>query len=41
MIGDESLMIDAPPERDYKSGDTLKVYVPKKKTVVLPWMKLD
>jgi iron(III) transport system ATP-binding protein len=41
MIGDESLMIDAPPERDYKSGDTLKVYVPKSKTVVLPWMKLD
>jgi ABC-type Fe3+/spermidine/putrescine transport system ATPase subunit len=41
MIGDESLMIDAPPEQDYKSGNTLKVYVPKKKTVVLPWMKLD
>jgi ABC-type Fe3+/spermidine/putrescine transport system ATPase subunit len=41
MIGDESLMIDAPPEQDYISGDTLKVYVPKSKTVVLPWMKLD
>lgn len=41
MIGEESLMIDAPPDQEYISGDTLKVYVPKEKTVVLPWMNLD
>jgi ABC-type Fe3+/spermidine/putrescine transport system ATPase subunit len=41
LIGNESLMIDAPPDRDYISGDTLKVYVPKEKTVVLPWMDLS
>ena len=40
-IGDESLMIDASPERDYVSGDTLKVYVPKSKTLILPWMELQ
>ena len=41
LIGNESLMIDAPSDRDYVSGDTLKVYVPKEKTVVLPWMDLS
>lgn len=40
-IGDESLMIDAPPDRTYQSGDTLKVFVPKTKTVILPWMELS
>ena len=39
-IGDESLMIDASPEREYESGSTVKVYVPKAKTLVLPWMDL-
>ena len=40
-IGDESLTIDAPPEKNYRSGEKLKVYMPKEKTVVLPWMDLD
>ncbi|MBD3171026.1 ATP-binding cassette domain-containing protein [Candidatus Bathyarchaeota archaeon] len=40
-IGNESLTIDAPPEKKYKSGDKLKVYMLKEKTVVLPWMDLD
>ncbi len=40
LIGDESLMIDASPEREYPSGSIVKVYVPKAKTLVLPWMDL-
>jgi multiple sugar transport system ATP-binding protein len=40
LIGHESLLIDAPPKREYNSGENLKVYVPKEKTVVLPWMNL-
>jgi len=41
LIGDESLLIDAPAGREYVSGESLKVYIPKSKTVVLPWMELD
>jgi ABC-type Fe3+/spermidine/putrescine transport system ATPase subunit len=41
LIGDESLMIDSSPDREYVSGDTLKVYVPNSKTLTLPWVKLD
>jgi spermidine/putrescine ABC transporter ATP-binding subunit len=36
-IGETSLMIDAPTNREYVAGETLKVYVPKEKTIVLPW----
>ncbi len=41
LIGDESLLIDAPAGREYVSGESLKVYIPKAKTVILPWMELD
>lgn len=41
MIGEATLMIDAPPDREYASGEHMKVYVPKTKTVVLPIMNLD
>ena len=37
-IGETSLMIDAPTNREYIAGETLKVYVPKEKTIVLPWV---
>lgn len=37
-IGGTSLMIDAPTNREYIAGESLKVYVPKKKTIVLPWV---
>ena len=37
-IGETSLMIDAPTNREYVAGETLKVYVPKEKTIVLPWV---
>ncbi len=36
-IGETSLLIDAPTNREYIAGETLKVYVPKDKTIVLPW----
>lgn len=39
-IGDETLLIEVPPEKDYISGEELKVYIPKEKTIVLPWMEL-
>jgi iron(III) transport system ATP-binding protein len=35
-IGDTSLMIDAPTYREYMQGETLIVYVPIEKTIVLP-----
>lgn len=38
-IGDETILIEAPPERDYDSGEELKVYIPKDKTIILPWME--
>jgi spermidine/putrescine ABC transporter ATP-binding subunit len=37
-IGETSLMIDAPTNREYVAGETLKVYVSKDKTIVLPWV---
>jgi len=37
-ISETSLMIDAPTNREYVAGETLKVYVPKDKTIVLPWV---
>jgi iron(III) transport system ATP-binding protein len=37
-IGETSLMIDAPTYRDYIAGEALTVYVPKNKTIVLPWV---
>jgi hypothetical protein len=40
LIGDENLLIDAPSDLEYASGEKLEVYVPKEKTVVLPWMAL-
>jgi ABC-type Fe3+/spermidine/putrescine transport system ATPase subunit len=39
-VGGVSLLIDAPPDRDYLSGETLRLYLPKDKTIVLPWMDL-
>lgn len=39
-IGDKTLLIEVPPEKDYDSGEELKVYIPKIKTIVLPWMEL-
>lgn len=36
-IGETSLLIDAPTNREYIAGETLKVYVSKDKTIVLPW----
>jgi multiple sugar transport system ATP-binding protein len=39
-VGGVSLLIDAPPDRDYLSGETLRLYLPKDKTIVLPWMEL-
>jgi ABC-type Fe3+/spermidine/putrescine transport system ATPase subunit len=41
LIGDESLLIDAPAGLEFVSGESLKVYIPKSKTVILPWMELD
>jgi hypothetical protein len=38
IIGSSSFMIDAPTDRDYVQGEKLTVYVPKAKTIVLPWM---
>ncbi|MBN2336738.1 ABC transporter ATP-binding protein [Candidatus Bathyarchaeota archaeon] len=40
-IGDESLLIDAPPTINREPGSTLKVYIPKGKTIILPWMELE
>ncbi len=40
-IAKTSLLIDAPTNRDYVAGEKLKVYVPKDKTIVLPWVPLD
>jgi ABC-type Fe3+/spermidine/putrescine transport system ATPase subunit len=39
-IGDTSLLINAPSEREYPPGSTLRVYIPRDKTLVLPWMHL-
>ncbi|MBT6605179.1 ABC transporter ATP-binding protein, partial [Candidatus Bathyarchaeota archaeon] len=38
IIGSSSFMIDAPTDREYVQGEKLTVYVPKAKTIVLPWM---
>ena len=38
IIGESSFMIDAPSDGDYAQGEKLTVYVPKVKTIVLPWM---
>jgi ABC-type Fe3+/spermidine/putrescine transport system ATPase subunit len=38
IIGESSFMIDAPSDGDYVHGEKLTVYVPKAKTIVLPWM---
>ncbi|MCJ7731005.1 ABC transporter ATP-binding protein [Candidatus Bathyarchaeota archaeon] len=40
-IGNESIMIDASPDNEYVSGEAMKVYIPKLKTLTLPWMELD
>ncbi len=37
IIGSSSFMIDAPTDREYVQGEKLTVYVPKAKTIVLPW----
>jgi spermidine/putrescine ABC transporter ATP-binding subunit len=37
-IGETSLMIDAPTNREYNARETLRVYVPKDKTLVFPWV---
>ncbi len=39
-VGGVSLLVDAPSDRDYRAGETLRLYLPKDKTIVLPWMKL-
>ena len=39
-VGGVSLLVDAPPDREYREGSLLRVYIPKRKTIVLPWMKL-
>jgi ABC-type Fe3+/spermidine/putrescine transport system ATPase subunit len=39
-VGGVSLLINAPSDRGYETGSLLKVYIPKRKTIVLPWMKL-
>ncbi len=39
IIGSSSFMIDAPTDGDYIQGEKLTVYVPKAKTIVLPWME--
>jgi len=39
-VGGVSLLVDAPPDREYAMGSLLRVYIPKRKTIVLPWMKL-
>ena len=39
-IGDTSLLINAPSDREYPPGSTLRVYIPRDKTLVLPWMQL-
>jgi ABC-type Fe3+/spermidine/putrescine transport system ATPase subunit len=39
-VGGVSLLVDAPPDREYETGSTLRVYIPKRKTIVLPWMEL-
>ncbi len=38
IIGSSSFMIDAPTDGDYAQGEKLTVYVPKAKTIVLPWL---
>lgn len=38
IIGESSFMIDAPTDGDYVQGEKLTVYVPKAKTIVLPWL---
>lgn len=40
-IGSTDMMIDAPNDVEYATGETLKVYVPKNKTIVLPWAGRD
>ena len=37
IIGSSSFMIDAPSDGKYVPGEKLTVYVPKAKTIVLPW----
>jgi len=38
IIGSSSFMIDAPSDGVYIQGEKLRVYVPKDKTIILPWM---
>ena len=36
QIGDTSLLINAPPDREYHQGSTVRVYISRDKTIVLP-----
>jgi len=38
VIGESNFMIDAPTDGDYVHGEKLTVYVPKTRTIVLPWL---
>ncbi|MCW4048349.1 MAG: ABC transporter ATP-binding protein [Candidatus Bathyarchaeota archaeon] len=40
-VGRFSLLCDAPSDRTYEAGAKLKIYIPKSRTIVLPWMDLD
>lgn len=35
--GVTSFMVDAPVNREYVNGEPLNVYIPKDKTIILPW----
>jgi ABC-type Fe3+/spermidine/putrescine transport system ATPase subunit len=40
-VGGTTLLVDVPPETEAAVGGTLRVYIPVRRTIVLPWDEVD